>query len=193
MRRDEILQASAHIFRRKGFNGTSMQDIADAVQLQKASLYHHIDSKQEILLALLDQAMDTLIAQLERVIRAQATATIKLRRATASYVNRLTEHGDLAAVLLLEYRSLEPELLSRHILKRDRFEAIWRQIIEEGIESGEFRPLDPRLVGFALLGALNWIITWFDPAGELDSGAVADRFLDLFLDGLKQEPSESDA
>jgi AcrR family transcriptional regulator len=187
MRRDEILQASARIFRRKGYHATSMQDIAEAVQLQKPSLYHHIASKQEILLALLDQALDYLIEELERVTRGQNTAESKLRKAVTTYIRRLTENADLAAVLLLEYRSLEPGLLSRHIQKRDAFESIWRQIILDGVQSGEFRRVDPKLVGFALLGVQNWVITWFDHEGPLHPKEVADGFVDLLLEGLKKD------
>lgn len=192
MRRDEILQASARIFRRKGFHATSMQDIAEAVQLQKASLYHHIASKQEILLELLDQALDYLIEELERATRGRASAEARLRSAVTTYIKRLTENADLAAVLLLEYRSLDPAMLGRHIEKRDRFEAIWRGIIREGVESGEFREVDPKLVGFALLGVQNWLITWFDPEGPLDPYEVSDGFVDLLFVGLRPNRSGND-
>src|SRR3989304_2639240 len=110
MARDDILLAAAQVFRRKGFHGASMQDIADAVGLQKASLYHHVHSKQEILLALLDRALDLLIADLEPIAAEEGPSGAKLRRAIRSYVARLTQEPDLAAVLLLEYRNLEPEL-----------------------------------------------------------------------------------
>ncbi len=184
MSRQEILEAAAHIFRQKGFHAASMQDIADAVNLQKASLYHHIDSKQEILLALLDQALDLLIEDLEAIVAGELAPADKLEAAIHSYVEKMAEHADLASVLLLEYRSLIAENQRKHIDRRDRFEGLWRQILEEGMESGDFRELDPAVTGFALLGVQNWLITWYRPDGALDPSQLADHFHDLFYRGL---------
>ena len=123
MQRADILQAAAQIFRQKGYHAASMRDIADAVQLQKPSLYHHIDSKQDILLAILDKALDLLIDDLQQVIDSKDPADHKLRQAMRVYIGRLTEDADLAAVLLLEYRNLEPDLRTRHNARRDRYES----------------------------------------------------------------------
>jgi AcrR family transcriptional regulator len=184
LRRDDILQAAAQIFRQKGYNAASMQDIADAVGIQKPSLYHHVNSKQEILLALLDHALDLLIADMEAVLESDAPADEKLHTAIRAYVMRLTAEADLSAVLILEYRSLESRLRARHIQRRDMVESAWRRIVVEGIEAGIFRPVDPAVVGFALLGVQNWMITWYRPTGRLTADALADAFYDLFLRGL---------
>ena len=192
MSRQQILEAAAHIFRQKGFHATSMQDIADAVNLQKASLYHHIDSKQEILLALLDQALDLLIEDLEAIVEADSPPPDKLEAAIHSYVKKMAEHADLASVLLLEYRSLVAENQRKHIDRRDRFEGLWRQILREGMENGDFRDLDPAVTGFALLGVQNWLITWYRPDGELDPSQLADHFHDLFYRGLAAEGNNRD-
>lgn len=185
MAREEILLAAAQIFRRKGFHGASMQDIADAVGLQKATLYHHVHSKQEILLALLDRALDLLTADMEVISARDCTSSEKLRLAIRSYLTRLAEQADLASVLLLEYRSLEPELRRRHISRRDKFESIWRRILRQGIDRGEFRLVDERIAGAALLGVQNWSITWFRPNGRLSTAELADQFADLLLRGLE--------
>jgi len=180
----DIIQAAAQIFRQKGYHGTSMQDIADAVQLQKASLYHHISGKQEILVSILDHALDLMVDDLEKVIASDASPAEQLRRAMFTYVSRLADEADLAAVLLLEHRSLDDDARASHIRRRDRFESLWRAIIQRGIELGEFRPQDPRLATFALLGVLNWTITWFKPEGEYSPAQIADLYADLFLHGL---------
>lgn len=184
MTREDILHASAQIFRRKGFHATSMQDIADAVGLQKASLYHHIVSKQEILLALLDEALDLLIEDLSAVAHSDRPPREKLRTAISSYVQTLSDHADLASVLLLEYRYLDRKLLVRHIDRRDRFEAIWRGLLKEGIDTGDFRDVDPTLAGFALLGVQNWMITWYRPGGGMKPAEIAESFADLVLRGI---------
>ncbi|NIS79120.1 MAG: TetR family transcriptional regulator [Anaerolineales bacterium] len=191
MQRSDILQAAAQIFRQKGYHAATMRDIADAVHLQKPSLYHHIDSKQDILLAILDKALDLLIEDLLQVVDSEIPTEDKLRQAMRVYTGRLAEDADLAAVLLLEYRNLEPELRTRHIARRDRYEALWRQLVREGIESGEFREVDEAITTFALLGVQNWMIIWYREGGRLSAKALAEQFCDLFLEGLaKNEEAE---
>ena len=190
MQRMDIIQAAAQIFRQKGYHGTSMQDIADAVQFQKASLYHHVTGKQDILVAILDQALDLLIDDMQEVAKSKHTPQEKIRLAMRTYVMRLTQDLDLATVLLMEYRSLDDELRAIHIDRRDRFEALWREIVQEGIDSGAFRPVDARLTSFAFLGVLNWMITWYRHKGSLSGEQIADRFADLLLSGLVELGSD---
>ena len=184
MTRDEILEAAAQIFSQKGFHAASMQDIAQAVNLQKASLYHHVNSKQEILVAILDQALDLLTEHLESVIAQPLPPDEKLSQAILAYLQVMLDHRDLAAVLLLEHRSLEPEYQSRHIPRRDRFERLWRDLIQEGLEQGAFCCTDPGLAARAVLGVINWTITWYRPDGSLTPQDLAEGFSGLFLHGL---------
>ena len=185
MQRSDILQAAAQIFRRKGYHAASMQDIADAVHLQKASLYHHVTGKQDILLAILDKALDLLIDDLQQVVDSDLAPEEKIRRAMQIYIERLTEDTSLAAVLLLEYRSLEPDLRVRHIERRDRYDHLWRGLIREGVEVNLFRPVDEAVATFALLGVQNWMITWFRQDGRFTARQLADQFCDLFINGLR--------
>jgi AcrR family transcriptional regulator len=187
MQRSAIIQAAAQIFRHKGYHGTSMQDIADSVQLQKASLYHHVSSKQEILLSILDKALEGLIEDLEQIVVSQLPADQKLRKAIQSYIERMMKDADLAAVLLLEYRSLEPEQRHNHVTRRDRYESLWRRILTEGVRTGFFRELDISVSTFALLGVQNWTITWFHEKGRLSSTELADLYCDLFISGIRNE------
>lgn len=184
MTRDEILDAAAQIFREKGFHGASMQEIAHAVNLQKASLYYHISSKQDILLALLDRALDTLIEHFENEVDQQLAPTERLRQAMRVYLQAMLDNRDLAAVLLLEHRSLEPHYHASHIPRRDRFESLWRELIEDGRRKQVFNCSDPALSAKALLGAMNWIITWYRPDGKLTAEQIADQYANLFLSGL---------
>jgi AcrR family transcriptional regulator len=184
MTRDDILEAAAQIISQKGFHAASMQDIAQAVNLQKASLYHHVSSKQEILLALLDRALDLLIEQIEKVIAQPLPPDEKLRQAMRVYLQAMLDHRDLASVLLLEHRSLEPQHRLAHIPRRDRFERLWRDLIQEGLDQDIFCCAEPAVASRAFLGVLNWTITWYRPDGGLTPAEVAGQFADLFLLGL---------
>lgn len=184
MNRDAILDAAAQIFSKKGFHAASMQDIAEAVSLQKGSLYYHVASKQEILVEILDRALDLLTERMEVVLAQPLPPEKKLRLAMSSYLNSLLQHFDIASVLILEHRSLEPELQARHILKRDNFEGLWRTLIQEGEDSGIFNCTDVSFAARSLLGMLNWTITWYRPGGPLTPEEIASQYADLFLNGL---------
>ena len=185
MNRNQILESAAQIIRQKGYHAASMQDIADAVHLQKASLYHHFSSKQEILLALLDQALDLLIVRVSAVVSREIPIEEKFRQAMRVYLESLDEHAALASVLLLEHRSLDPEYRERHIPRRDRFERLWRDLIQNGTEGGVFHVTDPAMTAKALLGVMNWTITWYQPGGLLSIRQISDQFSTLLLDGLR--------
>jgi TetR/AcrR family transcriptional regulator, cholesterol catabolism regulator len=184
MDRDTILQAAAQIFSEKGFHAASMQDIAAAVNLQKASLYHHVSSKQEILLVLLDQALDLLIERLGEVADQPLSPEEKLRQAMICYMGALTEHRDLAWVLITEHRSLDSQLKAKHLPRRKRFENLWRDLIEEGIEAGSFRSFEPGLSARSLLGIMNGTLNWYRPDGRLSSQEIAENYWDFFMKGL---------
>ena len=188
MTRQAILDAAAQVFSQKGFHAASMQDIAEAVNLQKGSLYHHVSSKQEILALLLDQALDLLIEHMETVIAQPLPADAKLRLATAEYLTTILEHKELAAVLLLEHRSLDPDLAANHKFGRDRFEGLWRDLVRQGMEEGVFTYSDPKMAVLAIMGSLNWAITWYRPDGRLTPSQIADQFAELILSGLRIRP-----
>jgi AcrR family transcriptional regulator len=184
MSRENILKAAAQIFQEKGYHAASMQDIAEAVDLKKGSLYHHVSSKQEILLALLDEALDLIIERLQPIQEKKIIPSTKLRQLMGAYLAFLVERRSLSSVLLLEYRSLESELQKQHIPRRDRVESIWIETIEEGIKGGEFNSSDPGITTKAIFGALNWAITWYREDGPLSPEEIADQLTSLFLEGL---------
>ena len=184
MTREDILEAAAQVFRHKGFHGASMQDIAEAVNLQKASLYHHVSSKQEILLALLDRALELLLERISPIVSQDLPVDEKLRLMVRAYLQILAENTDLSAVLLFEHRSLERKQHARHVPNRDKFEGLWRGVLEEGIAVGLFAGDEPALTTRAMLGIMNWTITWYRPDGPLEINEIADHYSNLLLNGL---------
>lgn len=184
MTRDDILDAAAQIFRQKGYHAASMQDIAEAVNLQKASLYYHVSSKQEILINLLDRALELLFERISAISTQSLPTDEKLRQMMQAYLGALTEQIDLAAVLLLEHRSLDPELHARHVPNRDRFEALWRDLIRQGVQDGTLTCSDPSLAARALLGMMNWTITWYRPNGPMSIEQITDQYASLLMNGL---------
>ncbi|HAV78167.1 MAG TPA: hypothetical protein DCX53_12535 [Anaerolineae bacterium] len=184
MTREDILEAAAQVFRQKGFHGASMNDIAGAVNLQKASLYHHVSSKQEILLEILDRALQLLLERISRITDQNISADKKLRLMIREYLQILVENIDLAAVLLFEHKALEHRQHARHIPNRDKFESLWKDVLAEGVRSNIFICDDPGLTTRAMLGIMNWTITWYNPKGEKNIDEIADQYSSLLLTGL---------
>jgi len=184
MTREDILEAAAQVFRQKGFHGASMDDIAQAVNLRKASLYHHVSSKQEILLEILERALQMLLERIAPIAEQNIPADKKLRAMIREYMLILIENIDLATVLLFEHRALERRQHARHIPNRDKFESLWKDVIAEGVSKKLFKCDNPALATRALLGQLNWTITWYRDGGDLTIEQIADQYSNLLLNGL---------
>lgn len=184
MTRDEIIETAAQVFRQKGYHGASMEDVALAVHLKKASLYHHFKSKQEILLEILDKALQMLLDRISPITEQDGPSDKKLRLMIREYLTILMENIDLAGVLLFEHRALERRQHARHIPNRDKFESLWKDVINEGVQKRLFKCEDPGLAVRALLGQMNWTITWFRPEGGKTIEQIADNYSDLLLNGL---------
>lgn len=184
MTRDDILDAAAQVFRQKGFHGASMSDIAGALDVQKASLYHHVESKQEILLALLDRALVMLTEHISAISAQSLPADQKLRLMIRGYLSALADNADLTAVLLFEHRSLDKKSHARHVPQRDTFEALWRDVLNEGVRTKVFDLKDTGLAIRALMGVMNWTLTWYRPEGGKSIEQIADEYSDFVLKGM---------
>ena len=184
-RRSEMVQAAARLFSERGYHGTSIQHLADALGLQKGSLYSHIGSKEELLFDVVNDGADRFLERGEHALQMDAFAAVRLRRLLVGHVETAIEHLDAATVFLNEWRYLSEDRRAIVQTKRDRYENIVRTIIDEGITSGEFR--DDANVRFAarlVLSAGNWTYAWFKPGGELGPTEIGERFADLLIRGL---------
>jgi AcrR family transcriptional regulator len=184
-RRIEILKSAAAAFRRRGYHGASVDEIASALEMTKGNLYYYFKNKEEILFACHEYSLDKLLALMAGVLADSATPEAKLRRLVLAFVHIILDdlHG---TALTLDPEALSPPMLKRVIAKRDQFDQGMRAIIQQGIDDGQFRPGDPKMIEFAMMGAVNWISKWFDPAGEQTSDTIGDAFADYLVGGLKK-------
>jgi AcrR family transcriptional regulator len=182
---EAILASAVAAFRRHGYHGTSMREIADALELTKGSLYYYFDSKAEILEAAHDRALDRMLGALDRVEAADRDPASALRELIVEHVRAMVD-GFHGTALALELDALPPQKLRRLIAKRDRYERGLRHILERGTAAGVFRPLDARLACFAVLGAINWMARWYRTDGGADAAAVGQAFAAVFLHGFLQ-------
>lgn len=182
--RERILREAAALFRRKGFNGASMQDLAEAVGITKSSLYHHFRSKQALLFEILSTTVDRETPALRTIAEAELPAAERLRRAVARHVLGLIRDLDNVACFVEEGRFLAPRYREAYIAKRDRYERLFRRILEEGVAAGEFRPVDVRVASLAILGMCNWVARWYRPDGAYAPEEIAAQFGELAVLGV---------
>jgi TetR/AcrR family transcriptional regulator len=153
--------------------------------MTKGSLYYYFKNKEEILYFCHDYSLDILLELLEKVERDQGSPEDKLRRLVTAFVHMIIDelHG---TALTLDLQALSPALLRKVIAKRDRFDRGIRRVLQQGMDEGVFAPGDPKLLTFAILGAVNWIPRWFDPGGSASSDEIARKFADYLVAGLKR-------
>jgi TetR/AcrR family transcriptional regulator len=184
-RRVEILKSAAAAFRRRGYHGASMGEIAQALRMTKGSLYYYFKNKEEILFFCHDYSLDILLDMLERVEAAGGTPPQRLRSLIESFVHHILD--DLrGTAMTLDFQALSAPLLRRVIAKRDRFDRGIRRLLQEGMDAGAIAPGDPKLLTFAILGAVNWIPRWFDPSGPATSEEIGRVFAEYLVTGLQK-------
>ena len=156
-----------------------MRDIADAADLSPANLYHYFDGKHDLLFYCQDRALDRMLAAVASARRTSSSATERLQLVLTAHVRTLLDDIE-GATAHLQMESLPPSLRSAIVKKRDRYEQALRRLVADGIRSGELVDMNPALVARAMLGAMNWTVTWFRPEGPVSAAAVGDvisRFL----------------
>ena len=189
-RRREILHAAASVFREHGYNEAGMRDIAEAADLSPGNLYYYFKGKQEILFFCQDRALDQMLASLEQAQKQDGEISARLYTLIQAHLHCML--GDLeGSIAHLMIGGLPPELRDRLIDKRDQYEQGIRELIGQGIEGGEFAPLDSTLVTRAILGASNWTAQWFHPEGSLSVEKIADTLADYLVRGLIAENPSS--
>ncbi|MHB1684247.1 MAG: TetR/AcrR family transcriptional regulator [Bacilli bacterium] len=183
-RYEEIARAAITLFDQKGYHATSVQDIADAVGLQKGSLYHYIESKEELLLRIASQSINGFNRELEIIRNRKTAAKDRLIQAIHHHFNIVTGDIQMTTVLLREAFLLGDEQQSAVKQATDRYLDLWVDIIKEGMDNHEFRPGDARLTALSILGSCNWVYRWYDGNGSKTPQQIADYFCELSLKGI---------
>ena len=180
-REAELLRVATRLFRTRGFHATSMQDLAEALGMNRGSLYHYIESKDDLLWSIVSGALDRLCDRVEPILDDDAAAAVRLRRAIAEHLAFAAEHGDELSLVQIELRSLSEDRRRQIVARRDAYEARWRAAIHEGVAAGALRSTEVRLTGIAILSACNWFTQWYREDGPLTVGEIASAFADLFV------------
>ncbi len=181
---EEIWDTAERLFSQYGYHATTMRRIASELGLEGGSLYAHIDSKEDILRAVVRRIGDQFLETLEPIANSDAPPIDKLRNAIRAHIRLVADNLDAATVYFHEWKFLSPSHRTSVLERRDAYEQMFRRIIAEGVEAGVFRDVDPKFAGILVLSVGNWLYHWYHPDGPLSPEQIADMFTDMILDGL---------
>lgn len=181
--RMDIVRAAAGVFKAKGFHAASVDDIASACGMTKGNLYYYFKSKSDI------HYFIHITTSKKLLLAAIKVSSMNIRRDTKIYLLCMHHlHCILDEVYgadaHIEFGAFDKYKFARILGLRNKYERILRSWIDEGIEMGLFRPLDSKMAGFAILGALNWAARWYKPGGEFTPAQVGKEFAEIFVRGM---------
>lgn len=179
--RGKLLQAAARLFRRKGYERTTVRDLATAVGIQSGSIFHHFKSKEEILRAVMEETVIYNTALMESALAEAGSLrerVLALIRCELQSIMGGT--GEAMAVLVYEWRSLSEDSQAHILALRDRYEQLWLEVLQEARQAGCVQG-DPSILRRFLTGALSWTTTWFRPDGPMSLDELAEEALTLVL------------
>ncbi len=185
-RRAEMIRVAARLFSERGYHGTSMQHLGEALGLLRGSLYAHIGSKEELLFEVVDGGAERFLERGRAAATLDLPAPERLAALLVGHVETINEHIEAATVFLNEWRYLSDGRRSVIQAKRDSYEDLVRSVIEDGIADGDFRSdLDVALSTRLVLSAANWTYTWYRPGGTLTPAEVGRSFADQLVRGFQ--------
>lgn len=187
-RRAELLSVAARLFRERGYDATSTQDIADEMKIRKPSVYHYVKTKEDLLWMVVEPPLRELVANAEEILSpaSDAPAMKKLADAMEAHARSFEEHYPHMFVITQEHgKSLSASRRKEFDSLRESYTQLWIDAVEAGMKSGELRAdLDARLTVYAILGMLNWMFRWFTPGRRFEGDQVAHSFAALLDKGL---------
>ena len=182
-RRSELARQAARLFAEKGYHGTSIGDLAEAMGVQKGSVYAHIESKAGLLWEVAREGSEAFHAALDSVPD-EGPVVERIRAALRAHLQVVAEQLDVATVFVREWRYLEGERRAEFVAERRRYEDRFRALFREGRERGDLRTdLDDATATLLALSSVNWAYTWLKP--DVDTDELADRFTTQLLDGMR--------
>jgi AcrR family transcriptional regulator len=186
-KRTLILKSAAHIFGRKGFHGTTLEEIAAELKVTKASLYYYFSTKEELLYEVHLLSLEDVLTRIAKVRRDHRSPVDQLRAALTEHLRVLAGDYEGAFMLQQEY-DLPDQHKAGIIALRDRYEAELLDIVDQGVKQRLFRTKDARVTVRMMLGSINWFLRWYRAGGRLTVDEIADAYLDFIFYGLLAPP-----
>ncbi|MBU8898527.1 TetR/AcrR family transcriptional regulator [Corallococcus sp. H22C18031201] len=185
-----ILETAARLICERGYEGTSMQEIAAACRMTKAGLYHHIQNKEQLLFAIMNYGMDVFEEQVLAHVQDVADPLERLRGCMRHNIHLVTRGCSKEVIIILhEHATLTGEPREFIDRRKKRYVRFLEEAFAEATRQGLIRPVDPTVAAFSFLGMILWVYKWFKPDGRLTDDQIADGMVDLLLPGLFAQAS----
>ena len=183
--RQEILRAAARLFQQQGYDATSMNDVAAALKLSKGGLYHHFQSKDEILFHIMSHAMEITEERVVKVARRVEGVEERLRTLIRLHIQVVLSLEDREITVMLQENHPLPPALRRKINARKKDYLVFVENLIAEVQRRRNSPsaVTPRAAAFALVGMINWIYQWYKPEGPLTGEALVQQYTDIFFHG----------
>lgn len=183
-RKENITNAAAQHFRKKGYAATTMTEIADSVGIKAASIYNHFSSKQEILNLLLQHIADQFVQGLKHIDDSSLNAKEKIDALISLHVKMAVEKTDTVALIVSEWVHLEESSKQTYLKKRDLYEKTFRKILERGKSNGLLKKLDTEIMLFSLLSTLRWLYSWYSRHLNYNPVELENQLRRCLLEGI---------
>ena len=186
-RRDAIVDTSAQVFARRGYHATGIAELCEVNGFGKGAFYYYIGSKEELLAAIHDRVMDEVMLGADRVAEAGGSPSAQLEMLGTELLDVIHRYPDHVWVFLHEFPALTAERAEQFRTRRREYERRIEAVLRAGVDSGEFRDVDPWLTARAWLGMHNYTYLWLKPGGSVSARDAAKPFADIFIRGIRRD------
>jgi AcrR family transcriptional regulator len=180
-----VFEIAAEVFHRKGYDNTSMSEVAEAAGLTKAGLYHHVSSKESLLFTVLDSGLDFTESYVMKPLESISDPLERLKTMIDLHLRLVLEERNLEVTgLLHECKTLSPSDRARIDKRKKEYVRMTTKVITDVVKKFNIRDVNPKLAAFALLGMLNWTYQWYKPSGSSSREEIVENFQHIFLQGI---------
>ncbi|UDG78295.1 TetR/AcrR family transcriptional regulator [Achromobacter sp. 77] len=183
--RERILEEAAKLFARSGYDGSSISDLAAAIGVSKAAIYHYYPTKQDIYDAIILEVLEGLTQTVGRDVAGAMGGVARLRAFMVGHARYFEQHHAQFVTMLIGYSGMALSEREDAARLRDSYEKLLRDVIAQGVADGAFRALDVAATGRAVLSMLNWMVRWYKPGQGDSAETIADGYFDLLVGGMR--------
>ncbi|MFV8828087.1 TetR family transcriptional regulator [Alkalihalobacterium sp. APHAB7] len=184
-KKEDIIRSAAKIVSRKGYHGATMEDIAAELLMTKGALYYYFDNKDDLVYHCHDLILSSAIKTLEDYLRSDVSSIEKFKKAVEVHVEFAITEKETFNMIIKPQQTFTEKRLTPILEKRQKYANIFDEIIQQGIDSGEFKITEVKMARMMILGALNWIQQWYLPEGKKSKKEIVDIYSDYLLKLLK--------
>ncbi len=183
-RKQQVISTAERLFSEKGYLATSVRDLAQALNIEAASLYSHVKSKEDLLWQIADRSANEFFNRVQPISDRELDTLEKLTLMIVEHIGVITDHLNASAVFFREWRHLGDVRRKQYAQRISDYEKMWREVIRQGIEEGLFKHYDDGFSTRTILSAINWTHTWYRPDGELTPREIGENLASFLLNGL---------